>query len=51
MKTETAPLKSGKIILRNNALFSPKVESIALVRVTRETLAEIRLINFAEEYK
>lgn len=48
---ETTPLKIGKIILLNSWLSSPKVDSIVFVRVTIETLAEIRLISLMLECK
>ena len=38
-----------KMILLNDELSSPKVQSMVFVSVTRETLAEMRLNIFADE--
>ena len=47
---ETAPLKRGKIMLRNNIFSSPNVESMVFVKVTIDTLAEVRLSIFTQDY-
>ena len=50
IKTDTKLHKIGKIILRNSMLSSPKVASMVLVRVTNETLAEMRERTLMEVY-